>query len=117
MIAAIAHMGGYNVHDDQVKSLVYVCLTRNSAKDIMKSAGITIGKKLTENAIKSISGKTLTAINQKVGFRLMTKFGETGVINLGKTLPLVGGIIGGSIDSLTTNTIGNVARNTFIILD
>lgn len=117
MIAAIAHMGGYDVHADQVKSLVYVCLTGNSAKDIMKGAGIAFGTKLTTNAIKSISGKTLTAINQKVGFRLITKFGEKGVINLGKAVPLVGGIIGGSLDSITTNTIGNVARDTFIVLD
>ncbi|NLA52625.1 MAG: EcsC family protein [Alcaligenaceae bacterium] len=117
MIAAIAHMGGHDVQDDQVKSLVYVCLTGNSAKDIMKGAGIAIGTKLTTNAIKSISGKTITAINQKVGFRLVTKFGEKGVINLGKAVPLVGGLIGGSFDSITTNTIGNVARDTFIVLD
>ncbi len=114
MIAAIAHMGGHDVQDDQVKSLVYVCLTGNSAKDIMKGAGITIGTKLTTNAIKSISGKTITAINQKVGFRLVTKFGQKGAINLGKAVPLVGGIIGGSFDSITTNAIGNVARDTFI---
>jgi len=115
MIAAIAHMGGHDVQDDQVKSLVYVCLTGNSAKDIMKGAGIAIGTKLTTNAIKSISGKTIIAINQKVGFRLVTKFGEKGVINLGKAVPLVGGLIGGSFDSITTNTIGNVARDTFIV--
>jgi hypothetical protein len=117
MIAAIAHMGGHNVQDDQVKTLVYVCLTGNSAKDIMKGAGIAIGTRLTQNAIKSISGKTIIAINKKVGFRLVTKFGEKGVINLGKAVPLIGGLIGGSLDSITTNTIGNVARDTFIVLD
>jgi hypothetical protein len=81
----------------------------------MKGAGITIGTKLTTNAIKSISGKALTTINQKVGFKLVTKFGDKGVINLGKVVPLVGGLIGGSLDSITTNTIGNVARDTFVL--
>lgn len=114
MIAAIAHMGGYDIKDDRVKSLVYVCLTGNSAKEIMKGAGITIGTKLTANAIKSISGKTIAAINQKVGFRLVTKFGEKGAINLGKAVPIIGGVIGGGLDIISTNTIGNVARNTFI---
>lgn len=114
MIAAIAHIGGYNVTDDQVKSLVYVCLTGNSAKDILKGTGITFGTKLTQSAIKSISGQTIKAINQRVGFRLVTKFGEKGVVNLGKAIPLVGGVIGGGLDSFTTNTVGNVARNTFI---
>lgn len=117
MITAIAYIGGHNIQDDQVKTLVYVCLTGNSAKDIIKSAGISIGTKMTKNAINSISGKTLIAINKKVGFRLFTKFGNTGVINLGKAIPLVGGLIGGSLDTISTNTIGNVARNTFISSD
>ena len=114
MIAAIAHMGGYNLNDDRVKSLVFLCLTGNAAKDILKDVGIVVGKKLAENAIKNISGKTIIAINKKVGFRLLTKFGEKGVINLGKAIPLLGGVVGATFDSVSTNTVGNIARNTFI---
>lgn len=114
MIAAIAHMGGHNLNDDRVRSLVFVCLTGNAAKDILKDIGIVVGKKIAQNSIKNISGKTITAINQKVGFRLLTKFGEKGVINLGKAIPLLGGVIGASFDSVTTNTVGNIARDTFI---
>lgn len=116
MIAAIAHMGGHNLNDDRVRSLVFVCLTGNAAKDILKDVGIVVGKKIAENAIKNISGKTITAINKKVGFRLLTKFGEKGAINLGKTIPLFGGIVGATFDSITTNTIGNIARDTFITI-
>lgn len=114
MIAAIAHLGGHDLKDDRVKALVYACLTGNAAKDIMKDIGIVVGRKLTENAIKNVSGKTITAINQKVGFRLLTKFGEKGAINLGKAIPLIGGIVGATFDSVTTNIIGNIARDTFI---
>jgi len=114
MIAAIAHMGGHDVNNDRVKSLVYACLAGNAAKDILKETGILIGTKMTTKAIGSISGKTLTAINQKVGFRLLTKFGEKGVVNLGKTVPIVGGLIGGTFDSVTTKAIGNIAKTTFI---
>jgi len=114
MIAAIAHMGGHDLHHDKVKTLVYVCMAGNAAKDILKDIGIIIGKKLTTNVIKNITGKTITKINQKVGFRLLTKFGEKGSVNLGKAVPLVGGLIGGTMDSIATNTIGNVARDTFI---
>ena len=114
MIAAIAYIGGHDLNDDRVKSLVYACLAGNAAKDILKDIGIVIGMKLTTNAIKNISGKTIVAINQKVGFRLLTKFGEKGVINLGKAVPIVGGIIGATFDSIGTNVVGNVARDTFI---
>ncbi len=114
MIAAIAHMGGNDLNDDRVKTLVYTCLTGNAAIDIIKQAGIQIGKKLTTQAIKNVSRELITKINQKVGFRLLTKFGEKGVINLGKAVPLAGGVIGGTTDFFTTNTIGEIARDTFI---
>ena len=114
MIAAIAHIGGHDINDDRVKTLVYVCLTGNGAREILKDAGVVIGKKLTISAIKRISRRTLAAINRKVGFRLFTKFGEKGAINLGKAVPFVGAVIGATVDSVSTNTIGNVARNTFV---
>lgn len=114
MIAAIAYMGGYDLKDDRVKSLVYICLCGSGGKDILKKLGIPIGEKIAKQAIQKIPGKLLTQINQMVGFRLLTKFGNKGVINLGKGIPFVGGVIGGSLDALSTNTIGNVARQTFI---
>ena len=114
MIAAIAHMGGFNIRDDRVKTLVLACLAGDAIVDLLKDTGLIVGTKFATNAIAGISGKTLTIINQKVGFRLVTKFGEKGAVNLGKMVPFLGGIIGGTVDAVATNIIGNVARNTFI---
>lgn len=114
MIASIAHMGEYDLRDDRVKSLVYVCLCGNAAKDILKNVGIKVGTKITEKAISRVSFEVIKQINKAVGFRLFTKFGSKGLINLGKMVPLAGGIIGGAVDGVTTNTIGNIARETFI---
>ena len=84
------------------------------AKDIIKDTGIVIAQKLAISSIRNISGATLTKINQAVGFRLLTKFGSKGAINLGKAVPLLGGIVGATFDSVTTNTVGNIARDLFI---
>ena len=69
---------------------------------------------MTISAIKSIARETLVATNRAVGFRLLTKFGEKGVINLGKAVPLVGGVIGATFEAVSTNGVGNIARDTFI---
>lgn len=114
MIAGIAVMGGHDVREDKVKTLVYMCLCGSAVTDFLKDVGIHVGSKLTVSAINKISGATITKINQAVGFRLLTKFGQTGAVNLGKAVPLIGGIIGGAVDSFTTNTIGDVAITTFI---
>ena len=113
MIAAIAHIAGHNLKDDKVKTMVYVCLVGNGATEILKNVGVEVGKKIATNALKKIPGKVITQINQKVGFRLVTKFGEKGVINLGKTVPILGGAISGTVDAVSTNIIGNTARNLF----
>ena len=113
MIAAIAIMGGYDVNDDRVKSLVYACMAGNAAKGYLGEVGIDVTQKLALSAIRSIPVSILAAINQKVGFRLLTKFGEKGVINLGKAVPLVGAIIGATFEAVSTNMVGNAARGVF----
>jgi hypothetical protein len=114
MIAAIAHLGGHDIHDDQVQTLAYTCLTGNAAKDILKGTGIVIGTKLTTSAIQKIPGRVLIEVNKKVGFRLITKFGEKGAVNLGKMVPFVGGVIGGTLDSAATKVIGKTAIALFL---
>ena len=114
MIAAIAHLGGHDMRTDQVRTLCYACMCGSAAADVVKPVGIKLGAKLTEQAIKQISGKTLTHINKRVGFRLITKFGEKGLINLGKMVPLIGGVVGGTFDATSTQAIGTIARTMFI---
>jgi len=114
MIATVAKIGGYDPSDDQVRTMAYVCLTGSAAADIIKKAGINIGEKITVSAIKKIPGAVLTKINQKVGFRLLTKFGEKGAINLVKLVPVVGGVVGGGIDVVGSKAIAKVAYDMFI---
>jgi len=117
MIAAIALMGGYDLRDDRVKSLVYLCLAGNMAKEILQDIGITLGKRITAQIIGNISEKTIITINRRIGLELLSKTGSRGVINLGKAIPVAGGIISGSFDVFTTNLVGNMARNVFIAKD
>ena len=114
MIACIAKLGGYDLKSDQVQTMVYMCLTGTSASDVVKQAGIKTGTKALEAAIKRIPGQALTKINQKMGFRFITKFGEKGIINLGKMVPLVGGVIGGGVDVASTAVIAKNAIEMYI---
>ena len=113
MIATIACMKGYDLNDDQVRTLVYVSLTGQAAADILKQAGIKIGTKMSSVLIKRMPIEIIKQINKRVGFRLVTKFGEKGVINLGKCVPIVGGVIGGTVDAVGTRTIGKTAKSVF----
>ena len=114
MCCAIAKMGGYDIESDQVQTLIFACLTGSAAADILKSSGIRFTNKFGIAMVKKIPYETIKAINGKVGFRFITKFGEKGIINLGKVVPVVGGFVGGGIDIASTKIIGKNAYNLFI---
>lgn len=103
MIAAIAYMCGYDIRSDSVKTLVYACLAGNAVGDIVKDIGVDIGKKIATTQLKNMSAEGIKAINKKVGFKLLTKFGEKGSINLVKWIPVFGGIVGGTFDAISTH--------------
>lgn len=109
MIAAIAHINGYDIYSDQVRTIAYACLTGSSTTKVLKNVGIKIGEKVVINVIKKIPVEVLVKINQQVGFRLVTKFGQKGLVNFGKMMPLVDGVF----DTGMTLTIGNIAKKVF----
>lgn len=114
MIACVAYMGGYDLNSDQVQTFVYACLAGIGLSNVLSSIGVKIGTKLTKSLISKIPGKTLIAINKKVGFRLLTKFGTKGAINFGRLIPIVGGVVGGGVDLITTKIIANRAKKWFL---
>ena len=105
MIACTSYMAGFDLNSDQTQTLVYACLAGVAVNNVMKQASIKFGVKFANGWRKKIPGKVLTKINQKVGFRFITKFGTKGVVNLGKLIPGVGAVIGGGLDLVETKII------------
>ena len=114
LIGSIAHMCGHDPKTDQVKTLLYMCMAGNGMQKIATSVGIDISKKMALSGIKTIPGKALIEINKKVGFRLFTKFGQKGAINLGKMVPLAGGAVGAAVDGSSTYSVGKAAKRLFV---
>ena len=110
-------MGGFDTKSDQVQTLVYACLAGISLDQIVKQVGIKFGVKVANQMVKKIPGTVLTKINQRVGFHFLTKFGTNGLINLGKAIPVVGGVISGGFDFAETKVIANRAHRMFIMGD
>lgn len=117
MIACTAYMAGYDLNSDQTQTFVYACLAGVAVNGFLKKAGISFGVKFATGVIKKIPGKILTKINQKVGFRFITKFGTKGIVNLGKMVPGVGAVVGGGLDFVETKVIADRAYRWFILGD
>jgi len=69
-------------------------LTAGEAKHATET-GVRIGG---VGALKQISGKSLAAINKIVGFRLFTKYGSTGWLNIFKAIHILSIAVGAAVD-------------------
>ena len=114
LAAAIAYLRGYDIEDPHVSTVALLVGTGSNAQQIAKAFGIKVGGKVAMQAIKKIPKAVLEAINKKVGFALIAKYGtKRSVITLAKGVPLVGGVIGGTVDATSTGVIGRTARSMF----
>lgn len=114
MIAGVAYMAGFDVHSTQVRSLTYMCLAGLTMEQLLKNTGIKVGTRITKSVAAKLPGKLTATINQKVGYRLFTKFGNRSALSVGKAVPILGGVISGGIDMMETQLIAERAYNMFI---
>ncbi|NLE96767.1 MAG: EcsC family protein [Propionibacterium sp.] len=108
MVAAIAHLRGYELVDPRVKTAILMCMLGPSAGAALVSKGVlpssplvvatapvfdaqldgAVAKVLLERALSSVGGKRL------------------GVM-LGKGIPFVGGGVGAAVDAWSTRAVAN----------
>ena len=114
MIGAIAELGGFHEQTEEKKTGMYLCLLGSQAGNTLSKTTGQFAINFSTAALKKLPGSVLTKINQAVGFRLFTKFGQKGLVNIHKAIPVVGGVVGGSIDALSTYSIAKAAKALFL---
>jgi hypothetical protein len=114
MIGSIAHIRGYDLADERVRTLVVAAIAGDATvAEVTKRIGGDLASRAGKAAVQRVPGKLLIEINKKVGFRLLTKGGTKGVLNLGKAVPVLGGVVGGAVDGASTRAVGAVAVRAF----
>ena len=105
MIAVIALLHGWDVRLDRLKTRALLSMLGAGAVEAVRAAGVQVGAKLAGSVPKRIPGRVLIQINKVVGFRLVTKAGTQGVVNLIEFAPIVGGL-----NATATRGIGYTAH-------
>ena len=83
--------------------------------NLLKQVGVKTANLASLQLLKKLPGTVLTKINQKLGFRFLTKFGQKGVINLVKVVPVAGGVVNGGLNLVETKAIGKRAMKVFLL--
>jgi hypothetical protein len=113
MAAAVTCLRGYDIEDDRVRTFVMMTLLADGARQALNQVSMKASERVTRNLIMQIPGQVLKDLNKQVGFRLLTKAGQKGVINLIKFVPLVSGVVGGAIDGTACLGVGQAAKYVF----
>ena len=113
MVGAIAKIHGHDPKDEHVRTTILLCMIGAGMTEVAKKAGVLLGDKVAIKALAAVPGAALLKINKLVGLRLLTKFGQKGVVNLAKLVPLVGGAVGATFDGTTCYLVGRAADKAF----
>ena len=113
MVATIACMHGWDAKSDQTRTIGYIALLGTEAANFIAGLGGQVAMKLAASVVGLVPGKVLIEINKAVGIRLLTKFGETGMIRLIGVVPLIGGLTTGGLNAYATYHIGWAADRIF----
>jgi hypothetical protein len=113
MVAGIASTRGYDIGKPGLRSAVLLALVGADADDLLRKAGHIRTGPLANLAVQRLPGPVLLAVNKGVGFRLLTQFAKKSMEKFGRSVPLVGGLVGAGLDAYLLNRIAEHAREEF----
>ncbi len=114
MICTVAVLGGYDPTDDEVRAMIFICLIGESLTESVNRAGEEIATKAGTKLVDWIPGRILTKVNQKIGGRIITKYGATGIIRLIDLVPVLSGVVSGGVNYMGAKKIGEITLNEFL---
>ncbi|GAB3487758.1 EcsC family protein [Flexivirga sp.] len=113
MVAAIADLRGYDLHDQGTRTAILLTLVGGDADDLLKKAGVVSTGRLANLAANQLPPPAVMVVNKAVGFRLVGQLGDKLLTKLGKGIPVAGGVIGAGLDVFLLHRIAKVARREF----
>ena len=114
MVAGIAHLRGYDVSREEVRSAVLLTLVGADSTSVLAKAGLSPTGRVAGLALNKLPGPALMVLNKGIGFRLLSQVGRKSLGRLGRGVPLAGGVIGAGLDWWLLRKIADNARREFV---
>ena len=113
MVAAMAHIGGFDIDDPPVRMSIAVCLLGKKGKEILNQNLEDLETYIRKRGLTSIPSRTLSVVNQAVASKLMQIAAQKGLSRISKAIPVIGGVVGGVIDYRTCKETAQFAKELF----
>lgn len=122
LVGAVAHLRGYDLSDPQVQMMIQFVVTGVGIEQVATELGVKLGEQAVERvaaraawaAIDAIPAILIDKMGVRVGYLLVIRYGtsRTAAV-LTKMVPLLGSLVGGTVDASFTRATAALARKTF----
>lgn len=117
MVGSIAHLRGYDVSRDEIRTAVLLTLVGNDATEALRESGVPVGAlgggAVTSLLVGRLPKSALMVVNKAVGFRVLRSVGQKTLARFGRLVPVAGGVLGGALDGWLMRRIAKSARKEF----
>jgi hypothetical protein len=114
MVGAIATLRGYDVEDPMVRTAILLTLVGSDADEVLSKAGLASGGgRVVSMATRQLPPGGLLIVNKAIAFKLLRGVGEKAFSKLGRGVPILGGLVGGGIDTWMMKRIADHAMGEF----
>lgn len=114
LVAAIAHIRGYDVSRVETRLAVLAALTGDDIGRLLGSAGIVLpAGGVTTSWLRRMAPSVTAMVNKAIGFRLLVGAAQRTLTRLGRAIPVAGGVVGSAIDVALMRSIAEHAQREF----
>lgn len=113
MAGAIARIYGHDLASERVRTSILLSLAGDVARDAMKDFGLVSDGVVTRRAVEQVPGRVLVEINKRIGARLLAKASQRLILRFPRAVPVVGGVVGGTLDAVVCRMVGRTAKKMF----
>lgn len=113
MVAAIAHIGGFDIEEPPVKVCIALCLLGQRGQEALNTEISDFQDMLKDQDFSKYPKKVLQTMYQAIGTQLMKLAAQKGFTRISKAIPVIGGISGGLLDLYSCIETAEFAQNLF----
>lgn len=115
LVAGIAHLRGYDVTDDRVRTAIAMCLIGDDLERVLD--GLDLPTRPLVVATAPVFDAALSrTLSDRVATELVTRItGKRMVVAMTKRVPVLGGGVGAAFDGWDTWTTARYARREFVV--
>lgn len=113
MVAAIAHIGGFDIEEPPVKVCIALCLLGRRGQEALNTDISDFQEMLKDQDFSKYPKKVLQTMYQAIGTQLMKLATQKGFTRISKAIPVIGGVAGGVLDLYSCIETAEFAQDLF----